>query len=110
MTFVQAEDSVQTWERVRRMAVRTRIGTDHVMASAAIPMFFPACDIDGQYFGDGSLRQSHPLAPAIHLGADRILAISSRWRPATPTDDRNDRSLSTCGSTDRPSPEFHLPG
>ena len=84
VTFVQAEDSVQTWERVRRLAVRARINTEHVMASAAIPMFFPACAIDGEYFGDGSLRQSHPLAPAIHLGADRILAISSRWRPASP--------------------------
>jgi NTE family protein len=84
VTFIQAEESVQTWERVRRMALRDQITTDHVMASAAIPMFFPACAIDGQYYGDGSLRQSHPLAPAIHLGADRILAISSRWRPASP--------------------------
>lgn len=84
VTFIQAEESVQTWERVRRMALRDQITTEHVMASAAIPMFFPACAIDGQYYGDGSLRQSHPLAPAIHLGADRILAISSRWRPASP--------------------------
>jgi NTE family protein len=91
VTFVQAEESVQTWERVRRMAVRDQISTDHVMASAAIPMFFPACAIDGQYFGDGSLRQSHPLAPAIHLGADRILAISSRWRPsASPTTEKTE--------------------
>jgi NTE family protein len=51
------------------------------MASAAIPMFFPACKIGGRYFGDGSLRQSHPLSPAYHLGATRILAISSRMRP-----------------------------
>ena len=84
VTFVQAEEEVQTWERVRRLAIKTRIGTEHVMASAAIPVFFPACAIEGRYFGDGSLRQSHPLAPAIHLGADRILAVSSRWRPAAP--------------------------
>lgn len=83
VTFVQGEAEVQTWERVRRLAVSARIGVDHVMASAAIPLFFPACSIDGRYFGDGSLRQSHPLAPAIHLGADRILAVSSRMRPAT---------------------------
>jgi NTE family protein len=81
VAFVQAEAGIQTWERVRRLAVHSRVTVDHVMASAAIPLFFPACSIGGRYFGDGSLRQSHPLAPAIHLGADRILAISSRWRP-----------------------------
>lgn len=83
VTFVQATKGVETWERVRRRAVHAKIGIDHVMASAAIPLFFPACSIEGRYFGDGSLRQSHPLAPAIHLGADRILAVSSRWRPPT---------------------------
>lgn len=81
VTFVQGEPGVQTWERVRRFATHARIGVDHVMASAAIPLFFPACRIDGRYFGDGSLRQSHPLSPAYHLGATRILAISSRMSP-----------------------------
>lgn len=83
VTFVQGDPGVQTWERVRRRSVHARIGVDHVMASAAIPLFFPACQIDGSYFGDGSLRQSHPLAPAYHLGANRILAISSRMRPVS---------------------------
>lgn len=80
VTFVQGEPGLSTWERVRRRSVHDRVGIDHVMASAAIPMFFPAALIHGRYFGDGSLRQSHPLSPAIHLGADRILAVSSRWR------------------------------
>lgn len=83
VTYVQGEPWLQMWERIRRRAVHGRITLDHVMASAAIPLFFPAIDVDGRYFGDGSLRQSHPLSPAIHLGADRILAISSRWRPPT---------------------------
>jgi NTE family protein len=81
VTFVQSEPDVETWDRVRRFSTRTRITADHVMASAAIPMFFPACPIGGRYFGDGSLRQSHPLSPAYHLGANRILAISSRMSP-----------------------------
>lgn len=81
ITYVQGEPWLQMWERIRRRAVPGRIALDHVMASAAIPLFFPAVNVGGRYFGDGSLRQSHPLSPAIHLGADRILAISSRWRP-----------------------------
>jgi NTE family protein len=28
-----------------------------------------------EYFGDGSMRQSSPLSPAVHLGANKILAI-----------------------------------
>lgn len=80
VTYIQGEPWLETWERIRRRAVHDRITLDHVMASAAIPLFFPAVKVNGRYYGDGSLRQSHPLSPAIHLGADRILAISSRWR------------------------------
>ncbi|GAG99800.1 unnamed protein product, partial [marine sediment metagenome] len=81
VTFIQGEPDVETWDRVRRFSTRTQITAEHVMASAAIPVFFPACPIGGRYFGDGSLRQSHPLSPAYHLGANRILAISSRMSP-----------------------------
>ena len=81
VTFVQGEPDVEPWDRVRRFSTSTQITADHVMASAAIPLFFPACPIGGRYFGDGSLRQSHPLSPAYHLGANRILAISSRMSP-----------------------------
>jgi len=80
VTYVQGEPWLDNWERVRRRSVHDRITLDHVMASAAIPLFFPAVRVNGRFYGDGSLRQSHPLSPAIHLGADRILAISSRWR------------------------------
>jgi NTE family protein len=79
VTFVQGVDDVSMWTRVRRRARAADVTVDHVMASAAIPLFFPACAVDGEFYGDGSLRQSYPLAPAIHLGADRLLAVSSRY-------------------------------
>lgn len=47
----------------------------HVMASSAIPILFPPVEIDGVYFADGGLRLNTPLAPAIHMGADRMLVI-----------------------------------
>jgi NTE family protein len=52
---------------------------DHVMASSALPLFFPAIEIEDEYFGDGGVRLAAPLSPAIHLGAEKILAISTRY-------------------------------
>lgn len=88
ITFVQGQPDTQMWSRFRRRSRAESITVDHVMASAAIPLFFPACPVDGEYFGDGSLRQPYPLAPAVHLGADRLLAVSSRFVSSPSTADR----------------------
>jgi NTE family protein len=50
----------------------------HLLASAALPLIFPAEQIGAEYFGDGGMRMLSPLSPAIHLGAGRILVISTR--------------------------------
>lgn len=76
--FVQGRD-FQEWRRPHRVAVRTRLRVDHVMASAALPLFFPAIRIDDAYYGDGGIRETAPLSPAMHLGARRILAVSTRF-------------------------------
>lgn len=78
-TFYDSLTEMADWARPRRQAVRTAIGVEHLMASSAIPFVFPAARVatDGQigYHGDGSMRQLTPLAPAIHLGAERVLAV-----------------------------------
>ena len=79
VTWVQGR-GFESWERPRHRGVATRITIDHIMASAALPLVFPAIRLGDSYFGDGGVRLSTPLAPAIHLGADRILAISTRYR------------------------------
>jgi NTE family protein len=70
-------------------AARARIGPRHALASAAIPLLFPPVELEGELFVDGSLRMGVPIAPAVRLGADRILAISLRDRrppaPLSPT-------------------------
>jgi NTE family protein len=81
VTFVQGGAGAPTWERVRRCGFAAKINVDHVLASGSLPLVFPAVRIDGQYYGDGSIRQATPLAPAIHLGADRLLAIATRYSP-----------------------------
>jgi NTE family protein len=78
-TWVQG-DGVETWERPQRLAVRAELTLEHVMASAALPLFFPAVRIGDEWHGDGGIRQTAPLSPAMHLGADRILAVSPRFR------------------------------
>jgi NTE family protein len=83
VTFVDGVDDVEMWRRYRRLAVRATLSIDHLMASAAIPIVFPAIRVGNAYYGDGSLRQSAPLAPVIHLGATKILAIAMRSRPTT---------------------------
>jgi NTE family protein len=82
VTFVQGAEDVPMWERHMRVALRTTLTLEHMMASSAIPIVFPAVRIDHAYYGDGSVRLSAPLAPAIHLGAQRLLAIA--MRPAGP--------------------------
>jgi len=81
VTFYQASDTQQPWVRSRRLAAPVRIAHEHLLASSAIPFVFPATALDigghAEYFGDGSMRQSAPLAAAIHLGARRILAVGA---------------------------------
>lgn len=78
VVFFQGRD-VQPWTRPHRRAVPTRLSVEHVMASAALPIFFPAVRLDNQWYGDGGIRLAAPLSPALHLGAARILAVSTRY-------------------------------
>ena len=67
------------WERPLRRSVLANISVDQVMASCALPIIFPAVKVGRHYHGDGGIRLSAPLAPALHLGATRILAISTHY-------------------------------
>ena len=79
VTFFEAAPDVEPWTRSTRVGIRARITPDHIMASSAIPVFFPPVRIQGSFFGDGCVRMHYPMSPAIHLGADRIVAISQRY-------------------------------
>ena len=81
VTFYDALGDIVPWTRSQRIAVRSAIGVPHLLASSAIPFVFPAAalSIDGhtEYCGDGSMRQSAPISPAVHLGAQRILVVGA---------------------------------
>jgi NTE family protein len=80
----------QPWTRPQRHSVPCRLGIDHIMASAALPLFFPAVRIGHDWYGDGGIRQTAPLSPALHLGATRLLAVSTRFDRGPGTGPRRD--------------------
>ena len=80
LSFFQGREDLQPWRRAQRVGVRTDIKVEHLLASSAIPFVFPAVRINREYFGDGSMRQTAPISPVIHLGADRILVIAGGRR------------------------------
>jgi NTE family protein len=82
------EHNVPTWTNDPVLVARpAHIGPQHALASAAIPLLFPAVRIGGTYYCDGGLRQHSPLAPALRLGANRVFSIGLRFpRPAAPHD------------------------
>ena len=71
---------VDEFEGPNRRSAGTEITLEHVMASAALPFVFPAIRIGSRYYGDGSIRLSAPLSAAVHLGATRILAMSTGYQ------------------------------
>lgn len=81
VTFFEGAKGLTPWIRSQRLAVRDKITHAHLLASSAIPFVFPATALTignhTEYFGDGSMRQSAPVAAAIHLGADRILVVGA---------------------------------
>jgi len=79
VTFFDGAPEIEPWARYDRIAVRTPIRVEHVLASAAIPIFFPPVSVDGTPFGDGGVRMTTPISPAIHLGADRVITIGIRY-------------------------------
>jgi NTE family protein len=81
VTFFEGDKRLMPWVRTQRISVRDKISHEHLLASSAIPFVFPAAKLGihgrTEYFGDGSMRQSAPMAPAIHLGAERVLVVGA---------------------------------
>jgi NTE family protein len=80
VAFYDGVASIKEWTRVQRIGRNTRLTLDHLMASVSIPLLFQPMPLGSEYFGDGAMRQLHPLSPAIHLGAQRLLVIGVRAR------------------------------
>ena len=75
VTFFQAADAIKPWNRARRRGEKIALTIDHLIASTAIPILFPAVKLDGHYFGDGAVRQLKPISPALHMGARKLFIV-----------------------------------
>jgi NTE family protein len=100
VSFCMGGPTMELWERSQRIGVRADIAVEHLLASSAIPFVFPPTRIGMEYFGDGAMRQMSPTAPALHLGADRILVVGAArtGTPTTPGDAIDPPSLAQIGS------------
>lgn len=92
VTWVQGELPEGHWIQPRHRSLSARFTVEHVMASSALPLFFPAVRLGDSWYGDGGIRLSTPLVPALRLGATRILAVSSHVeadpeKPSRPASD-----------------------
>ena len=80
--FIQGMKGHPMWNRSRRVTLATKITTDHICASAAIPLVFQPVRLKTAkgtaFFGDGCVRMQQPLSPAIRLGAERVFGIGVR--------------------------------
>jgi NTE family protein len=68
------------YEGPNRRVVQTELTMEHVLASAALPFVFPAVRIGREWHGDGSMRLAAPLSSAVHLGARRIIVMSTGYQ------------------------------
>ncbi|MEK6748876.1 MAG: patatin-like phospholipase family protein [Pseudomonadota bacterium] len=75
IAFYQGVAKLEPWSRMRRMGVATQLTMTHLMASSAIPFVFAPEKVGNEYFGDGSMRQTAPISPALHLGAERLFVV-----------------------------------
>lgn len=92
-SFIQSSSSKLTWKESRRIAQLSEINSDHIMASAAIPMLFPAIRIGSQYYGDGCVRNNTPCSPALRMGADKLFVVGVRTQLHAETVARADKSV-----------------
>ena len=84
VAFFQGSPDISAWKRFQRIGMRTHLNLEHLMASSAIPVVFPAVRINREYFGDGAVRQLAPLSPALHLGARKILVVGVSGNRSAP--------------------------
>lgn len=84
VTFYQGRGSIEAWLRHRRIGLPTQLTIDHLLASAAIPLLFAPVQLGDEFYGDGAVRQSAPISPALHLGASRVLVVGVSGNPQRP--------------------------
>ncbi len=82
VVFYDGDPAIAPWDKEWRQTRRVHLTAGHILASTAIPIFFPPVELDDGFHGDGGLKMSSPLSPLIHMGAEKILAIGIHHKEA----------------------------
>ncbi|KTD46695.1 alpha-beta hydrolase family transporter esterase [Legionella rubrilucens] len=82
VSFYQHNDAFfEDWNYPRHMSERTNLRMEHILASGALPLFFPTVKINGLHYGDGSMGLVSPLRGAIRCQVEKILILGTRQLP-----------------------------
>ena len=72
------------WHYPRHISQRAKISKEHILASSALPLFFPTVKIDGFHYGDGGMGLVAPLRGAVRFNVEKILILGTRQIPVFP--------------------------
>ena len=79
ISFYQHHEAhIEDWQYPRHISQRATLAMEHILASSALPLFFPTVNIDGFHYGDGSMGLVSPLRGAIRFQVTRVLVIGTR--------------------------------
>lgn len=95
VTFFQGAEDIEEWQRSHRRGKKADITHSHLMGSSAIPLIFPAANINGEYYGDGAIRLLAPVSPALHMGAEKVLVIGVSGTESETDEDKAERIQSS---------------
>lgn len=79
--YNRTDPNFEDWSYPRHSSKRAVIHSGHILASSALPLFFPPIELDGFHFGDGSIGLAAPLRGAIRFEVDKILILGTRELP-----------------------------
>jgi NTE family protein len=79
VAFFDGHSDLEPWNRTKQIGIREELTVEHVIASISIPLIFRPTKLSSGFYGDGCLRLTAPLHPAIRLGAEKILAIGIQY-------------------------------
>ena len=72
------------WYYPRHISQRAELSNEHLLASSALPLFFPTVKIDGLHYGEGGMGLVAPLRGAVRFNVEKILILGTRQLPRFP--------------------------
>ncbi len=97
VAFYQGHESIKPWVQANHIGSPAIINQEHLMASSAIPLIFAPHKLGEDYYGDGSMRQTSPTSPALHMGANKLFIVGVKHEvPFSPLKKRT-KSYPTLG-------------